>query len=96
VAAVGFALQAAALGLGSALVLCVLDDGISAVLRIPELYAWALVAIVVLGETLKTNDTGWFALVLAIVAMVVATVALAPGAGAVHRPDGRRQDRRIA
>jgi drug/metabolite transporter (DMT)-like permease len=132
VAAVGFALQAAALGLGSALVLCVLgasvssgstsalllamvsgtlwgvfavltkgvidrlDDGISAVLRTPELYTWAFVAIVVLGETLKTNDTWWFAFVLAIVAMVVATVALAPGAGAVHRPDGRRQDRRIA
>lgn len=92
-----------------------LDDGIWALLRTPELYAWGLVAIagtawqqssfragtmtaslpamtvaepvvgsvlgiVVLGETLKTNDAGWFALGLAIVAMVVATIALARGA----------------
>ena len=91
-----------------------LDDGIWALLRTPELYAWALVAIagtawqqssfragtmtaslpamtvaepvvgsvlgiVVLGETLKTNDAGWFTLGLAIVAMVVATIALARG-----------------
>jgi drug/metabolite transporter (DMT)-like permease len=91
-----------------------LDDGILALLRTPELYAWGLVAIagtawqqssfragtmtaslpamtvaepivgsvlgiVVLGETLKANDFGWFVLVLAIVAVVVATVALARG-----------------
>lgn len=91
-----------------------LDDGILAVMRSPELYAWGLVAIagtawqqssfragtmtaslptmtvaepvvaamlgvVVLGETLKTNDSGRFALGLAIVAMVVATLALARG-----------------
>jgi drug/metabolite transporter (DMT)-like permease len=91
-----------------------LDDGIWALLRTPELYAWGLVAIagtawqqssfragtmtaslpamtvaepvvgsvlgiVVLGETLKTDDAGWFALGLAIVAMVVAIVALARG-----------------
>ncbi|MGE5694167.1 MAG: DMT family transporter [Candidatus Sericytochromatia bacterium] len=89
-----------------------LDDGVLAVLRTPELYAWALVAIagtawqqssfragsmtaslpamtvaepvvgsvlgiVVLGETLNTDDIGWVALGLAIVAIVVATVALA-------------------
>jgi hypothetical protein len=91
-----------------------LDDGILAVIRSPELYAWWLVAIagtawqqssfragmmtaslptntvaepvvaavlgvVVLGETLKTNDSGRFALGLAIVAMAVATLALARG-----------------
>jgi drug/metabolite transporter (DMT)-like permease len=91
-----------------------LDDGLLAVVRSPELYAWGLVAIagtalqqssfragtmtaslptmtvaepvvasilgvVVLGETLKTNDTGRFVLGLAIAAMVVATVALARG-----------------
>jgi drug/metabolite transporter (DMT)-like permease len=91
-----------------------LDDGMWALLRTPELYAWALVAIagtawqqssfragtmtaslpamtvaepvvasvlgiVVLGETMKTNDAGWFVLGLAVVAMVVATVALARG-----------------
>jgi drug/metabolite transporter (DMT)-like permease len=91
-----------------------LDDGIWALLRTPELYAWGLVAIagtawqqssfragtmtaslpamtvaepvvgsvlgiVVLGETLRTNDAGWFVLGLAIVAVVVATVALARG-----------------
>jgi drug/metabolite transporter (DMT)-like permease len=92
-----------------------LGDGIWALLRTPELYAWVLVAIaatmwqqsafqagtltaslptltvaepvvgsvlgvVVLGETLKTNDLGRFALVLAVVVMVVATAALARGA----------------
>ena len=92
-----------------------LGDGIWAVLRTPELYAWVLVAIaatvwqqssfqagtltaslptltvaepvvgsvlgvVVLGESLKTNDVGQLALVLAVVVMVVATVALARGA----------------
>ncbi len=91
-----------------------LDDGVWALLRTPELYAWALVAIagtawqqssfragtitaslpamtvaepvvgsvlgiMLLGETLKTDDAGWFALGLAIVAMVVATIALARG-----------------
>src|SRR4051812_21775734 len=91
-----------------------LDDGLLALLRTPELYAWALVAIagtawqqssfragtmtaslpamtvaepvvgsvlgiVVLGETLKTDDAGWLVLGLAVVAMVVATVSLARG-----------------
>jgi drug/metabolite transporter (DMT)-like permease len=94
-----------------------LGDGISALLRTPELYAWPLVAIaatmwqqssfqagtltaslptltvaepvvgsvlgiVVLGETLKTNGVGRFALALAVVVMVVATAALARGAAA--------------
>jgi threonine/homoserine efflux transporter RhtA len=40
----------------------------------------SLLGIVVLGETLKTNDAGWFALGLAIVAIVVATIALVRGA----------------
>ncbi len=91
-----------------------LDDGILALLRTPELYVWALVAIagtawqqsafragtmtaslpamtvtepvvgsvlgiVVLGETLKTDGAGRFVLGLAIVAIVVATIALARG-----------------
>jgi drug/metabolite transporter (DMT)-like permease len=91
-----------------------LDDGIWALLRTPELYAWALVAIagtavqqssfragsltaslptmtvaepvvasvlgiVVLGETLRPGDAGWLTLVVAVVAMVAATAALARG-----------------
>ena len=91
-----------------------LDDGIWALLRTPELYAWALVAIagtafqqssfragsltaslptmtvaepvvasvlgvVVLGETMRPGDSGWFTLVVAVVVMVVATAALARG-----------------
>jgi len=91
-----------------------LDDGIWALLRTPELYAWALVAIagtawqqssfragsltaslptmtvaepvvasvlgiVVLGETLRPGDAGWFTLVVAVVVMVGATAALARG-----------------
>ena len=39
----------------------------------------SILGVVVLGETLKTNDTGRFVLGLAIAAMVVATVALARG-----------------
>jgi len=92
-----------------------LGDGIWALLRTPELYALALVAIagtawqqssfragamtaslpamtvaepvvgsvlgiVVLGETLRTNDAGWLVLGLAIVAVIVGTTALARGA----------------
>jgi drug/metabolite transporter (DMT)-like permease len=95
-----------------------LGDGIWALLRTPELYVWALVAIagtawqqssfhagsltaslptmtvaepvvgsvlgiVVLGETLHTNDFGWLVLGLAVVAMVVATAALARGEAVV-------------
>ena len=91
-----------------------LDDGLWVLLRTPELYVWALVAIagtayqqasfragsltaslptmtvaepfvgsvlgvVVLGEALHPGDAGWFTLVVAAVAMVVATAALARG-----------------
>jgi len=98
-----------------------LGDGIWALLRTPELYAWALVAIagtawqqssfragtmtaslpamtvaepmvgsvlgiVVLGETLRTNDAGWLVLGLAIVAVVVGTIALARGAAEASEP----------
>ena len=94
-----------------------LDDGLWALLRTPELYAWALVAIagtawqqssfragaltaslptmtvtepmvgsvlgvVVLGETLRPGDAGWLTLIVAVVAMVVATAALARGEAA--------------
>lgn len=94
-----------------------LDDGLWALLRTPELYVWALVAIagtayqqssfragsltaslptmtvaeplvgsvlgvVVLGEALRPGEAGWFTLIVAVVAMVVATVALARGEAA--------------
>ena len=94
-----------------------LDDGLWAVLRTPELYVWAMVAIagtayqqasfragsltaslptmtvaepfvgsvlgiVVLGEALRPGDDGWFTLIVAVVAMVVATAALARGEAA--------------
>jgi drug/metabolite transporter (DMT)-like permease len=94
-----------------------LDDGLWAVVRTPELYAWAMVAIagtafqqssfragsltaslptmtvaepvvgsvlgvVVLGEALRPGDAGWFTLVVAVTAMVVATAALARGEAA--------------
>lgn len=89
-----------------------LDSGIWAVLRMPEIYAWAVVAlaatalqqsafragsmaaalpagavsepvvgsvlgIAVLGETINPGRSGWVAVGLAIVVMVVATAALA-------------------
>jgi drug/metabolite transporter (DMT)-like permease len=91
--------------------------GFWALLRTPELYAWALVAIagtawqqssfragpltaslptmtvtepvvgsilgiVVLGETLRPGDAGWFTLSVGVVVMVVATAALARGEAA--------------
>jgi drug/metabolite transporter (DMT)-like permease len=94
-----------------------LDDGLWALLRTPELYVWALVAIagtayqqasfragsltaslptmtvaepvvgsvlgvVVLGEALRPGEAGWFTLVVAVAAMVVATAALARGEAA--------------
>lgn len=94
-----------------------LDDGLWAVVRTPELYAWAMVAIagtafqqssfragsltaslptmtvaepvvgsvlgvVVLGEALRPGDSGWFILIVAVTAMVVATAALARGEAA--------------
>ena len=93
-----------------------LGDGIGALLRSPELYAWAAVAIagtawqqssfragaltaslptmtvtepivgsllgvVVLGETLRPGDAGWFVLVVAIVVMVVAAGRAGPRRG---------------
>lgn len=96
--------------------------GVVALLRTPELYAWAVVAIagtawqqasfragaltaslptmtvaepvvasvlgvVVLGESLRPDDAGWFALVVAVGVMVVATAALARGeAASAGRP----------
>ncbi|UNB50209.1 DMT family transporter [Mycolicibacterium sp. YH-1] len=94
-----------------------LGDGVTELLRTPELYAWALVAIagtawqqssfragaltaslptmtvtepvvgsvlgvVILGETLRPGDAGWFTLVIAFAVMVFATVALARGEAA--------------
>jgi drug/metabolite transporter (DMT)-like permease len=94
--------------------------GIWELLRTPELYAWALVAvagtawqqssfragsltaslptmtvtepvigsvlgIVVLGETLRPGEAGWFNLLVAVAVMVVATVALARGEAATAK-----------
>jgi drug/metabolite transporter (DMT)-like permease len=94
-----------------------LDDGVWELLRTPELYFWAVVAIlgtawqqsafragsltaslptmtvaepvvgsvlgiVVLGETLRPGDAGWFTLVVAVVALMVSTAALARGEAA--------------
>lgn len=94
-----------------------LDDGFWGLLRTPELYVWAMVAIagtafqqssfragsltaslptmtvaepvvgsvlgiVVLGEALRPGDAGWFTLVAAVAAMVIATAALARGEAA--------------
>jgi len=94
-----------------------LDDGLWALIRMPELYVWAAVAIagtayqqasfragsltaslptmtvaepvvgsvlgvVVLGEALRPGDAGWFTLVVAVAAMVIATAALARGEAA--------------
>lgn len=94
-------------------------DGLMELLRTPELYAWALVAIagtamqqasfgagaltaslptmtvtepmvagalgvVVLGETLRPGEAGWFTLIIAVAAMVAATTALARGQAATR------------
>ncbi len=94
-----------------------LDDGMIALLRTPELYAWAAVAVagtawqqfsfragslaaslptmtvtepvvasvlgvVVLGETLRPDESGWLTLIVAVVVMVVSTGALARGEAA--------------
>lgn len=42
--------------------------------------------VVVLGETLRPGETGWLTLIVAVVAMVVATVALARGEAATREP----------
>lgn len=98
-------------------------DGLVELLRTPELYAWALVAVagtaiqqasfragsltaslptmtvtepvvacalgvVVLGETLRPGEAGWFILVVSVVAMVAATAALARGEAADRAPVG--------
>jgi drug/metabolite transporter (DMT)-like permease len=94
-------------------------DGLVELLRTPELYAWALVAVagtamqqasfgagaltaslptmtvtepmvagalgvVVLGETLRPGEAGWFTLVVAVAVMVAATTALARGQAATR------------
>ena len=51
-------------------------------LTVAEPVVGSVLGVVVLGETLRTNDVGRFALVLAVVVMVVATAALARGAAA--------------
>jgi drug/metabolite transporter (DMT)-like permease len=101
-----------------------IDHGLYALLRMPELYAWAVVAIaatayqqsafrsgpltaslptmtvsepvvgsllgiVVLGEALNTHRAGYSALALAVVVMVVSTVALARGAAAASQQPAR-------
>lgn len=94
-----------------------LDDGVWELVKTPELYAWAFVAVlgtawqqssfragsltaslptmtvaepvvgsvlgvVVLGETLRPGEAGWFTLVAAVAVMIVATAALARGEAA--------------
>ena len=39
----------------------------------------SVLGVVVLGETMRPGDSGWFTLVVAVVVMVVATAALARG-----------------
>lgn len=51
-------------------------------LTVAEPVVGSVLGIVVLGETLETNDVGRFVLVVAVVVMAVATVALARGAAA--------------
>jgi drug/metabolite transporter (DMT)-like permease len=48
-------------------------------MTVAEPLVGSVLGIVVLGETLRPGDSGWFTLVLAIAVMVVATVALARG-----------------
>jgi threonine/homoserine efflux transporter RhtA len=48
-------------------------------MTVAEPVVGSVLGIVVLGETLKTDDAGWLVLGLAVVAMVVATVSLARG-----------------
>jgi drug/metabolite transporter (DMT)-like permease len=48
-------------------------------MTVAEPVVGSVLGIVVLGETLNTNDAGWFVLGLAVLAVVVATVALARG-----------------
>ncbi|MEH3141244.1 MAG: DMT family transporter [Mycobacterium kyogaense] len=95
--------------------------GVGTLLKTPELYVWAAVAIagtamqqasfrsgaltaslptmtvaepvvasvlgvVVLGETLRPGETGVFVLVVSVVAMIVATAALARGEAATREP----------
>jgi drug/metabolite transporter (DMT)-like permease len=94
-----------------------LDHGLWALMRTPELYVWALVAVagtayqqssfragsltaslptmtvaepvvgsvlgvIVLGETMRPGDAGWFTLIVAVGAMIIATAALARGEAA--------------
>lgn len=48
-------------------------------MTIAEPVVAAVLGVVVLGETLRPGDAGWFVLIAAIAAMIVATVALARG-----------------
>jgi drug/metabolite transporter (DMT)-like permease len=94
-----------------------LDHGLWALMRTPELYVWALVAVagtayqqssfragsltaslptmtvaepvvgsvlgvIVLGEAMRPGDAGWFTLIVAVGAMIIATAALARGEAA--------------
>lgn len=94
-------------------------DGVVELLRTPELYAWAVVAVagtamqqasfgagaltaslptmtitepivacalgvVILGETLRPGEAGWFTLIVAVVVMIAAVVALARGEAATR------------
>jgi drug/metabolite transporter (DMT)-like permease len=57
-------------------------------MTVAEPVVGSVLGIVVLGETLRPGDAGWLTLIVAVVVMVVATVALARGeaAGATPQP----------
>ena len=46
----------------------------------------AVLGIVVLGETLRPDEVGWFVLIVSVVLMVVSTAALARGEAATQQP----------
>ena len=48
-------------------------------MTVAELVVASVLGVVVLGETMRPGDAGWFTLVVAVVVMVAATAALARG-----------------
>ncbi len=51
-------------------------------MTVAEPFVGSVLGVVVLGEALRPGDEGWFTLIVAVVAMVVATAALARGEAA--------------
>lgn len=93
IAAIGFALRAAALGLGSLVLVTIAatvwqQSSFQAgtltaslpTLTVAEPAVGSVLGILVLGERLQTDDVSTFALVLAVIVMATSTAALARGA----------------